>query len=265
MSFDREKLSGFLDGELSSEETREIELALESDPTLAAELEQLMAADSFAKQEFEEMLSEPVPLGLAAAVRNAPIEPSAPMASNNNRVQLRNRQAPWWSAVAAALALVIGSAGGYFTGLNTQPQIIAAAPGWLTDIADYHRVYSAQGRHLVEVDASESDHIETWLTNTVGADVVIPDLESHGLNFRGGRLLVAAGKPVAQMMYTDAAGQVVALCLIANPEPDDVFRSRQIGGFDMVTWGGGDANFVLVSDRGRDDLEAVARTAASSV
>ncbi|MEO1748952.1 MAG: zf-HC2 domain-containing protein, partial [Pseudomonadota bacterium] len=177
MSFDREKLSGFLDGELSPEETREIERALQNDQSLAAELEQLMAADSLANREFEEMLSEPVPLGLAAAVRNAPLAPKVPSASNTNRVQKHNRQAPWWSAVAAAVALVIGGAGGYFTALNTQPLSVAAAPGWLTDIADYHRVYSAQGRHLVEVAANEADHIQTWLTNSVGADVVIPDLQ----------------------------------------------------------------------------------------
>ncbi|MEO0542949.1 MAG: anti-sigma factor [Pseudomonadota bacterium] len=263
MSIDREMLSGFLDGELTPDETRQIEQALEIDVELQAELEQLMAADKAAQQDFQAMLTEPVPLALAAAVRNAPSENVERGASNSNVSKSQRASAPWWTAVAASLALAVGAAGGYLTAVGTPATQVASAPGWLEDIADYHRVYAAQGRHLVEVPASEAEHIETWLTNTVGAQVSIPDLTDHGLEFRGGRLLVAAAKPVAQLMFTDGDGKVVALCLIASTNPDDAPRSRQIGGFDMVSWGGEGANFVLVADRGRDDLEAIARSAAS--
>lgn len=261
MSFDREKLSGFLDGELSADETRQVELALENDPSLAIELEQLMAAEKFAQQEFDAMLSEPVPLSLAATVRNAPEGGSGLRASNANIPPPNRNSLSWWTAVAAMLALVVGAAGGYVTASNTQIQV-ATAPGWLSDIADYHRVYATQVRHLVEVPASEADHIESWLTNTVGANVVIPDLSGHGLEFRGGRLLVASGKPVAQLMFTGGQGEVVALCLIANAEPDVAVNARQVGGLEMVTWGGDQANYVVVANPGIADLEAIARTAA---
>ena len=263
MSFDREKLSGYLDGELTPQETREIELALETDPALGAELEQLMAADHAVKQEFDAMLSDPVPLSLASAVRNAAIVGEVPEASNMNRPEQKRTTAPWWTAVAAALALIIGGAGGYLTAQNTATQV-ATTRGWLADIADYHRVYSAQGRHLVEVPANEADHIETWLTKSVGANVAVPDLSGHGLEFRGARLLVAASKPVAQLMFTDPEGKVVALCLIAANIPDTAVLARQVGGFDMVTWGGENANFVVVASPGRTDLEAIAKTAAEN-
>ncbi|MEO1536338.1 MAG: anti-sigma factor [Pseudomonadota bacterium] len=251
-----EKLSAYLDGELPDAEAREIEAALERDPALRAELEELMAADAMALGAFDAMLDAPVPVALAAAVRDAP-EPLTP--ANTPTAPAGNT---WWAAAAVVLALGLGGAGGYMTGVSQETQV-AAAPGWLQDIADYHRVYAGQVRHLVEVGADEAPHIRTWLSNTVGAPVPTPDLTEHGLTFRGARLLVAAGKPVAQLMYTDAEDRVVALCLIATDSPRDGFASRTIGDFDMVSWGGTGANFVVVGDQGRDDLNAIATTASA--
>ncbi|MEO0700950.1 MAG: anti-sigma factor [Pseudomonadota bacterium] len=250
-----DKLSAFLDGELPEAEVQEIERALEGDPALQAELEALMAVDGAVAEAFDEMLKDPVPFGMAAAIQ------SAPMSEPANAAPAPSRRG-WLAVAAAVVALAIGGTGGYFTGVSQSTQV-AAAPGWLADIADYHRVYAGQTRHLVEVAADEADHIETWLTATVGADVRIPDLSQHGLTFQGGRLLVAAGKPVAQLMYTDADSRVVALCLIQTDTPQDGFANRQIGAFDMVTWGGEDANFVIVGDTGRSDLNRIAQTAAT--
>lgn len=250
-----EKLSAFLDGELPEAEAREIERALESDPALQSELEALMAADALAQDEFARMLNEPLPAALAAAVRDAPVREAA-----------NTPQAPgvrgWLAATAAVVALGIGVTAGYVTGVS-QGTVVASAPGWLADIADYHRVYAEQSRHLVEVGADEADHIQTWLTSSVGAEVRIPDLSDHALTFQGARLLVAAGKPVAQLMYTDDRMRVVALCLIQTDTPRDGFAKQTINDFDMVTWGAGNANFVVVGDEGRADLDDIARSAAS--
>jgi anti-sigma factor RsiW len=214
-----------------------------------------MAADALAQDAFEEMLEAPVPAALAAVLRDTAETPVA-------NVPAAPSGRGWLAAAAVVLALGVGGAGGYMTGLS-QGTPVAAASGWLADIADYHRVYAAQGRHLVEVGAGEADHIRTWLSASVGAPVPTPDLTQHGLTFRGARLLVAAGKPVAQLMYTDAEGQVVALCLIATETPRDGFASQTIGAFDMVSWGGDGANYVVVGDEGRADLQAIAATAAA--
>ncbi|MEM9796170.1 MAG: anti-sigma factor [Pseudomonadota bacterium] len=249
------KLSAFLDGELPEAETREIEAALATDPALQAELDALMEADAAAQAAFDAMLDEPVPVALAAAIQSAPVGAVA------NRPEAPSGR--WLIAASAALALLVGAFGGYLVGADRgAPVAIAAAPAWLEDIADYHRVYAAQERHLVEVDATEAEHIQTWLSATIGAPVRIPDLAEHGLTFEGGRLLVAAGKPVAQLMFTDAQARVVALCLIGTDTPSDGFAERSLGGFDMVSWGGAGANFVVVGDEGRGDLTAIAATAA---
>ncbi|MEM6897826.1 MAG: anti-sigma factor [Pseudomonadota bacterium] len=254
MSIGSETLSAYLDGELTPTEMTAVEEALETDAALQAELEALMAADTVVKAEFDAMLAEPVPVALAAAIKGA----EGPMrAANLSRPPRGLFQV---AAATALVALFVGGAGGYFAGLSQAPVQVVQA-GWLQDIADYHDVYSKQVRHLVEVGAEEADHIETWLTGTVGAEVRIPDLATHGLTFQGGRLLVAAGKPVAQLIFTDAEDRVVALCLIQNDAPNTTVDERQIGAYDMVTWGGAGANFVLVGDAGREDLIDIAQTA----
>lgn len=260
MSGLEDKLSAFLDGELPEEEAREIELALESDPRLQAELDALMAADAFASEAFAEALTEPVPMGLAAAVRDAPTTSPA------NDTSAPTSRSGWLSAVAAVLFLAVGGTGGYFAGLSQNPPAsLDTTPVWLADIADYHAVYSAEKRHLVEVAASEADHIKTWLTNSVGTSVTIPDLEASGLTFQGARLLVAAGKPVAQLMYTDAAGNVVALCQIRTDSPSEGVNTRTLNGFGMVSWGAGDANFVIVGPEGQGNLGEIAELASTQV
>lgn len=254
----REKLSALLDGELSDAEVREVERDLEADPALLAELEAIREADRVARDEFEVMLQDPVPFDLAKLIQDAP-EPEIANTEEEPR-----RRAPWVPTIAALIALMIGGIGGYWAGQSQAPQI-ATAPGWLEDIAEYHAVYAGQTRHLVEVPASEQAHIEAWLTNTVGATVAVPDLSPAGLEFQGARLLVAAGKPVAQLMYLDADARVVALCLIATGTPRDGFAERTIGAFSMVSWGGADANFVVVGDQDRMDLDAIAKAAATQV
>ena len=161
----------------------------------------------------------------------------------------------------ALLCLGIGGGGGFLAGLGQAP----ASAGWLADIADYHSVYTGQVRHLVEVPAEESEHIQTWLTATLGRDVAIPDLSEHGLTFEGARLLVAAGKPVSQLMFSDESGALVALCQIGTDSPQAGFETATLEGFDMVTWGAAGANFVIVGDEGRSDLGAIAASAATQV
>lgn len=259
MTVHSEKLSAYLDGELSASDMLEVERALQADPALRAGYDALRQADGDLKAELDALLRDPVPVGLARAINGyeAPAQANEP-----GRPAGTMRLA----ALAAAVALVLGATGGVMLGRGlSQPVVQAQAParGWLEDVAQYHRIYAGQTRHLVEVPATEAAHIETWLSNVTGTAVVIPDLAGQGLTFEGGRLLVAAGKPVAQLIYTDVDGAVVALCLIRTETPAEGFSTRQVGGFDMVSWGAGTAGFVLIGDQGRRDLDALARVVAA--
>ena len=218
-------------------------------------MDALIEADALAQEAYEAELNTPVPFALAQQIKNAPMPQAV---APNPR--------PIWGALAASLVVFApGGFGGY--ALKGQQAPVQTA-GRLADIADYHAVYASQGRHLVEVGADESDHIKTWLGNTVGTTFTIPDMTGFGLTFEGGRLLVANGKPVAQLTYRDANGTVVALCLQRSNTPTDatpVFVDQTINGFDFLSWNARDTNYVVIGPSGIPDLNAIATAAALEI
>jgi anti-sigma factor RsiW len=255
------KLSAYLDGELDAADAQTIEALLESDPAAQAELEALMAADALACEQFDALLTDPVPLALAHKIK------SSPVGSPPTRVSARLIG----SALAAGLAFfVFGGIGGYILKDQIAPSgTVVANSGWLSDIADYHAVYASQQRHLVEVPAEESAHLVKWLGATVGVEFSIPDLSDFGLTFEGGRLLVAAGKPVAQLMYRQADGAVIALCLQSGASGGTVsapgFKEQTIKGYDFVSWSSNGAKYVVIGPGGKPGLAEIAVQAAREV
>lgn len=247
-----DQLSARLDNALPAPEAAAIDRALAADPALRARYDALVAADAAARADFAAMLSAPLPLSLARAVGNAPIAAPAPAAPTRR---------PVLTLLAASLAcLAVGAGAGWLAARQTVP-----VRDWIADVGDYHAVYAAQTRHLAEVPASEADHIVTWLTAQVGPPAHIPDLSAQGLTFEGARLLVADSKPVAQLMYRDAAGQVVALCWIASDKPPtDAATPRALGAFDALVWGEPGARYILIGPKGYPALPAIAETARAA-
>jgi anti-sigma factor RsiW len=261
-----ERLSAYLDGALSAQDCREVEALVARDPAVASELAALRRVDAALAEGFAEMLARPVPLSLARAIEvvtpMAPPEPHRQPGPAPRAGLLRFR------SLAAGLALIaVGAAAGALVTRTLAPVEVAIAPGWLDQIAQYHAVYARQDRHLVEVGADEQAHLERWLSEQTGVSFRVPDLSASGLIFQGGRLVVVNGKPVAQLMYRDGAGQVVALCFLSGDAPArtegaPVFADRREGAFDLVSWTDSAAAYVVIGPAGRADLRQIAEAAA---
>lgn len=73
MTADCDRLSAFLDGELTDTEAKEIEHTLAVDTQLRAEFTQLVIADALARQEFAAMLEQPASAQLIDAIRRTPM------------------------------------------------------------------------------------------------------------------------------------------------------------------------------------------------
>jgi anti-sigma factor RsiW len=262
-----DRISAYLDGVLTDPERVALEALIAADPAAAAEFEALSRVDAALAAGFQDMLDRPLPLNLARA-----IDPAAPVGAVRGRGEAHGtRWGGALQAIAASLVLLgVGAAGGAMLMRNFMPETAAAAPGWLDDVAEYHAVYSAQGRHLVEVPAAELAHLESWLSGTTGVDFKAPDLSAMGLSLEGGRLLVANGEPVAQLMYRDAAGAVVALCFMAGGDAAAAggltpLADRRIGGFDLVSWKSRNASYVVIGPADRPDLRQIAGMASAEL
>lgn len=255
------RLSAYRDGELPEAEARAVAALLAQDPAVQAEYDALMGADDAIDRAFAAMLQEPVPVALAQGLQRAQMAPPAANSPFPPR---------WGLRLAAVLALLmIGGAGGSYLTTQLNPLQLARA-GWLEEVAQYHLVYAAQGRHLVEVGAEETPHLEKWLSDQTGVSFKVPDLSASGLTFKGARLLVANGKPVAQLMYTDANGAVIAVCFMAGGdatlgEGTGPLVTRNFDTIDMISWKSGDAAYVVVGPKGSAVLEKVAAEASISL
>ncbi len=263
-----EKISAYVDGELGDAERADMEILLQSDSSAMQILQDMLAADAHARENFAAALEAPVPLALAHAIMNAQEPGAKPAATQDND--------RYWSlprAVAAGIVLCIAAGiagyGGYKAGAGgSAAPVVAAAPGWLDDIADYHRVYAAEKRHLVEVQPNEVDHIESWLGNRTNTAFAVPSLQSRGLTFEGARMLVAAGKPVAQLMYRDSQGAVIALCFTSSTTPADgavTFKTSKFNDIEMVSWKKAGSSFVVVGPAGNTNLKAIAEDASQAI
>lgn len=264
MSKDYTKLSAYIDGELTPDEVTEIQSLLEGNADFTAELEFLEAADIAAKADFDDMLGEPISSDLIAQIQAADLEPSIPVAANSNF--------KWQSVAAAVLFMLVGGIGGYVINDQATPEIqVAASESWLTNVASYHGIYANEKRHLVEVGADESEHIKKWLSKTTNVEFSIPDLSKHGLEFRGARLLVVKSQPVAQLMFTDAEGAVVAICFkqgangMMGSGGSETFAENEINDFNIVSWNERSANFLVIGDTEQSELKDIADTVKLSI
>lgn len=264
-------LSAYVDGALSEEERAEVDTLAARDPRVAAELEMLFALNDDLRAAFDTLLEEPMPAAWDVAAPDAQPADAQPASQTQMQMQpqtpiaapANTNRAPWRAMAAMLLIGLFLGAGSMWVAQDARaPVQSAAARSWLAEVAEYHQIYARQSRHLVEVPASEQAHIEAWLGKEIGFAFRVPDLSTSGWSFQGARLLVAAGKPVAQLMYTDAAGRVIALCALQNASGAPASPAlRAFGDVHMATWKSSAGSFAIVGEVPAE-LEALAGAAA---
>jgi anti-sigma factor RsiW len=269
------RLSAYLDGQLPHAEAREIDGILARDERARTLFNRLKLGSDLGRKAFEDMLHEPVPLDLVRSIKQAPT--GAGQEPARARLTPPPKAAPpfgTWVRIAASglILLVLGATAGYLMGsrqdVAEQPAVPAAeARNWLRDVADFHRIYARQTRHLAEVPATESSYIIEWLTAAVGVEFTIPDLSANALTFEGARLLVAGGRPTAQLLYRNEDGEVFAVCFQkVDPVSEQTALLDTIrNDLGLVSWQEGAAAFVVVGPSSEAALHAIAQTVAQTI
>jgi len=174
-----------------------------------AELERRLATAELDKQQLAAAANE-----AEAAVNEATAEAAQQLATLE--AELANSTGRLATVVAGLTAAEEGRQEALQSVVGLQADL-ATSRSWLGQIAQYHRVYaSTSRRHLVEVGADELDHIQTWLTNMIGREIIVPDLTDFDVTFAGARLLAINDRPVAQLIYLDADDQPLAFCITSQ-------------------------------------------------
>lgn len=268
------RLSAYLDGQLPNAEISEIDRMLARDEQARTLFNRLKLGSDLGRKAFEDMLHEPVPLALVRSIKQAATDtgpepgrtPLAPPADEG-------RSYAGWTRIAASalILLAVGAGAGYLLGSNRKPAeppvLFAATRNWLDELADDHRIYARQSRHLAEVPATQSAEIVEWLAAAVGVEFTIPDLSAKKLSFEGGRLLVAGGRPTGQLLYKDEDGEIFSVCfqksepIPQRTDPVDVIRND----LGLVSWQEGAAAFVVIGPSSDPALETIAETVAKAI
>ena len=241
----------YVDGELSAAEMCRVDDLLVEDPKARQLRDTLRGQSEMLKGLHSNIVEQPVPGHLVQAIRGRSAKtstegsrampelvseerrPAAVVSSSSTRSG--GGSARLWLVAASVAFLVIGAAGGFVAGDRyglTPP----AQQDWLSQVAAYHGIYAKEKRHLVEVSADETPHIEAWLGKRLDRKLVVPDLSGAGAEFKGARLLGINGRPVAQLIYQTSDGQPFALCVMPSGKGDLAPVSVQRADLNMVEW-----------------------------
>ena len=239
-----ERLIAYLDGEVDVSERRDIEAWLDSDPAARDKLAALAESAALVRSAFDEVMHEPLPDRLIAAARGERVsaEPSAKILPLRRRQEKGSAPAvrSWWLGLplaASLFGLLLGGAVAYLSVAKLLPggvgskqpavEMAAADSLWLDNAVGYFKLAASAGDGaLVDVPAT-GDAREAWqkISQSLPQEVRRPpdlNLKPWGLNFRGARLVVADGRPAAQLMYTtdNKANGPLTLIIGSSKEPD---------------------------------------------
>lgn len=235
-----EELHAYVDGVLPADRVAAVEAFLAGNPTEAAKIAEWRALNSAIRARYGAIADEPVPGRLQ-------LESILLRASGVRRKVV----------AAAAIALAVGAAGGWFArdylSIESDRQIARA----LADAAiEAHRLYINEVRHPIEVRADEA-HLLPWLSRRVGSPVRAPDLADEGLKLLGGRLLPG---PTALIMYEGANGDRVTITAArARREGRTAFKWRTAGDVGALAWFDSGLAFVVAGPAERERLDRIAR------
>lgn len=231
-----EDLTAYVDEALEAARRAEVEVWLADHP----EAEAQVAADRRLNQRLRQTFDLTADTALSpAATRSSP-----------------RRMLPLAWAASLLLALALGGGLGWALRPAAAPAALGL-PSLVVDAIDAHRTYTVEGRHAVEVPASDAGHLATWFGHRLGQLTVIPDLTDVGFSLVGGRLLPTSAAPAALLMYEDASGQRLTLYWRAGSGPDPTFRFASAEGENAVYWSDATMDYAVTGAFPPAQLEAI--------
>lgn len=242
---DDETLVAWCDGELDAASSSRVAAAVAKNPKLAARAAAFRRTGELARGAYAGVLNEAVPDRLIAAVREAaPVSNVVAFAPRRESAARVSRGALGWAVAASILVVAMLGAGGLVTGRIQPPTGLQLASAetdrWLDNVAGNFDLYAGtkerEGRLLVDFTAEDVPQLAKRFGANLNRNLAIPDLAPQGFELQGGRMVVIGGRPGAQLLYSNAAGELVTLSISFSRSKDRDARTDQRGDVNLVHW-----------------------------
>ena len=247
-----DELQEFLDNRLDDQRRAEIAAYLQANPQKAAELDALRLQDEALRGLGADILNEPVPQRLTAAVRGAG-EPSIP---HPPRAVYRHRYR--FVEVAAALFIFVLGGGVGWLGhglLQRGPDELELV---LADTTFAFSVLLQERDQALEYRADQEAELQAIVERIYRRAITRPDLSARGYSYVGAKVLPGARRQVCYLLFENGNGSRISVAfwpstLAATPKP----KRDRVGDFLVDQWQDDGVGFALLrreADRIPDDL-----------
>lgn len=239
------ELHAYLDGELEAADRQRIEAYLAANPAERSRVESYRRQKALLKAALQHDDHASV-----SSPRFSMLEQRA-----TNRLPRHPRKSVWRQAAAAALLLSLGAAGP----ILFQAYMEWRVPPMVEAATRAHEIFGNDTQRPVELPASAAAHMQSWFGEHLGAEVIIPNLNSVGMRLMGGRLLTGPDGPMAQLLYQDRAGSRLTVYLSgATTGGDEDIQVVKVSNYSAGYWREGEFKYAIVGEMGADDLREIA-------
>ena len=238
-------LVAYVDGQLARKQTRAVEKVLDQDEVIAARVEALKQAHNRLEAAFEAILAGEE---MDVSAVSVPVQESS----------LSERSVVKVALAGVGIAVVLAAVGyGWplsFPGLTQGSQDVTlplqTAPvtsGWQEEAARAHALLSRASVEVGLESQSNRDFVAFQLSQILGANLKLPNLEPQGFRFVRAQALRSGGEPLTQILYLGATGAPLAL-YAKKGEGSRMLTPKHYGAIGTVAWAEGGVAYLLAGE-----------------
>lgn len=243
-----EDLHAYIDDALPRARRAEVEAYFDRNPDVARRFAEFAEQRNGLRSALASIAAEPIPLRLNLA--------------HLAGASRRSRRQAWQGLIAASLLLVVGGAGGWFLRGQTGGQQAGIAA--LADEASYaYAVFGNDRNRAVEIPAADRGALAGWMENRLHRRVGMPNLNSAGFQFMGGRVVATRNGPAGMLFYNDADGRRIAMVMrpMIKRDQNAKMRAYNEDGIAGFSWADRGMGYAIIGALDAVELHPVANEA----
>ena len=254
MTIKLEELRAFVDGEIDTTRSAEIERLIASDPNLAEQAAAMEASQLPYRAAY--MIDEDKP---PARLRDT-IESWVVVSDAVKHSEPTKPARPQWMFAAAMVAAL--GLGAIASAMIFATPSTSTLPQWAKRVAEYQSLYVRATVQSSADAAGHADELLAALTQRTGLETARPDLSAEGYTFVRAQELGFEGQPLVQLVYLGDGDVPLALCYM--PGTVNGTTTGVHAGLAVTSWSQDKQRFVIVADESPETMERLQQQASST-